>query len=173
MASKKQAMSVEVKDLGADDRQWAKTLLAQKWGTPQVVVHGAVFCPAELDGFVAWFDAKRVGLLTFNVSYNGLEIVTLNSMKEGLGVGSALVDKACERARQAECSRVWLITTNDNLDAVGFYQKRGFELVAVHRHAVEVSRKLKPEIPLTGNNGIPIRDEVEMEMELREAEDDG
>jgi hypothetical protein len=59
-----------------------------------------------------------------------------------------------------------LITTNDNTAALRFWQKRGFKLLRVHRNAVEKSRKLKPEIPLTGNDGIPIRDEIELEMML-------
>ena len=63
---------------------------------------------------------------------------------------------------------MWLITTNDNLNALRFYQKRGFELVAVHRHAVDESRKIKPEIPLVGENGIPIRDELGLELALNE-----
>lgn len=31
---------------------------------------------------------------------------------------------------------------------------------------LEEYRKIKPEIPLTGEDGIPIRDEIELEMKL-------
>ncbi|MFP3471139.1 GNAT family N-acetyltransferase, partial [Micrococcus sp. SIMBA_144] len=61
------------------------------------------------------------------------------------------------------CSRITLITTNDNLAALKFYQKRGFVMTAIHRNAVEKARKIKPEIPLIGNDGIPIRDEIQLE----------
>jgi ribosomal protein S18 acetylase RimI-like enzyme len=71
-----------------------------------------------------------------------------------------------EVATAAGCRRLWLITTNDNLDALRFYQRRGFELVAVHRDFREVARRLKPSIPLEGNFGIPIRDEIELELRL-------
>jgi hypothetical protein len=67
----------------------------------------------------------------------------------------------------ANCTR--FATTNDNLNALRFYQKRGFVLVSVHRNAVIKSRQLKPEIPLTGNDGIPLRDEIELEMLLESA----
>jgi DNA-3-methyladenine glycosylase I len=60
-------------------------------------------------------------------------------------------------------ARIWLITTNDNIDALRFYQKRGYEMKTVHRYAMEVSRKTKPQIPFEGKYGIPIRDEIEME----------
>jgi len=52
------------------------------------------------------------------------------------------------------------------LNALGFYQKRGFELVAVHRGAVNESRKIKPGISLIGANNIPLRDEIELELIL-------
>jgi RimJ/RimL family protein N-acetyltransferase len=69
-------------------------------------------------------------------------------------------------ALKAGCRRIWLITTNDNTAALRFYQKKGFSLVAVHRNAIERSRQLKPEIPETGNDGIPLRDEIELEIVL-------
>jgi RimJ/RimL family protein N-acetyltransferase len=71
-----------------------------------------------------------------------------------------------ECAKEAGASRVWLITTNDNTDALRFYQKAGFRIVAVHQDAVALARRIKPEIPIMGENGIPIRDEIELELML-------
>jgi len=65
------------------------------------------------------------------------------------------------------CRRVWLITSNDNLDALRFYQRRGLRLVAVHRGAIDEARRVKPSIPATGEYGIPVRDEIELELQLR------
>jgi hypothetical protein len=78
----------------------------------------------------------------------------------------ALLQAVCDAARKACCNRLWLITTNDNVDALRFYQRFGFSLVALHRDAVRESRRLKPSIPETGKDGIPIRDEIELEMQL-------
>ena len=69
-------------------------------------------------------------------------------------------------AKSLGCSRITLITTNDNLPALRFYQKRGFDMVRLYRNAVEHSRKIKPEIPLTGMDGIPLKHEIELEMTL-------
>jgi ribosomal protein S18 acetylase RimI-like enzyme len=90
----------------------------------------------------------------------------MNSLAEARGVGSALVDAVRNAAANAGCQRLWLITTNDNTTALRFWQKRGFRLAALYRNAIEQSRKLKPEIPLTGNDGISIRDEIELEIKL-------
>jgi ribosomal protein S18 acetylase RimI-like enzyme len=93
-------------------------------------------------------------------------VVTIDAFPEGAGAGTALLDAAARAARDAGCGRVWLITTNDNLRALRFYQRRGFRLVAVHPDALERSRELKPSIPETGLDGIPLRDELELELRL-------
>ena len=77
-----------------------------------------------------------------------------------------LLHGVCQEARARGCSRVWFITTNDNVDAIRFYQRRGFTIAAVHVNALAESRRLKPSIALVGNYGIPIRDEIEFEMML-------
>ena len=140
----------------------------EHWGSPQVVSRGRVHTADALPGLIAEFEAQRVGLLTYQLEGDGCEVVSLNSLLEKRGVATALLEAVTEVAAQAGCRRVWLVTTNDNLPALRFYQKLGFRLVAVHRDAVEKSRELKPEIPFVGMDGIPIRDEVELALRLDE-----
>jgi N-acetylglutamate synthase-like GNAT family acetyltransferase len=115
---------------------------------------------------VAEDTANWIGLVTYHIVDDACEIVSLDSLRPGIGIGTALLDAVAQAARAEECRRVWLVTTNDNLDALGFYQKRGFSLVAVHRCSVERARVLKPEIPLVGQGGIPLRDAIELELLL-------
>jgi len=150
------------------DSAWVARHVAEQWGSEIAVAHGAIYRPAELPGFVAEDEGEALGLLTYHIDGGACEIVTLDSQRAGQGIGAALIEAAEDAARQAGCRRLWLITTNDNTHALRFYQKRGFCLVAVHRDAVAASRAIKPEIPLIGNDGIPIRDEVELEMSLFE-----
>lgn len=110
--------------------------------------------------------SKVAGFITYNIVEKSCEIVTINSYRERIGVGSALIEAVKQAALSEGCKRLWLITTNDNLHALRFYQKRGFELVAVYRNALAEARKLKPEIPLTGMDDIPLRDEIELELPL-------
>ena len=105
-------------------------------------------------------------MITFKISNEECEVTTLDGSREGQGIGTKLLRKVIEEARARKCKRVFLITTNDNLYALGFYQRRDFELVAVHRRALDETRKLKPDIPLIGQNHIPLRDEIELEMVL-------
>jgi len=146
------------------DKRWVEQFITEHWGANSVVVHGVIYYPHELPGFVAIQDELSIGLITYHIADRSCEIVSLDSTQPGIGVGTALVAAVKEKAQKSGCTRLWLITTNDNLDALGFYQKRGFVLVKIHRNAVERARKLKPSIPLYGIESIPIRDEIELEM---------
>jgi len=166
MAKKRQVVSFGIRALKKSDRPWVADFITEVWGSEIVVTRGKIFQPAELPGYMAYCQKQPVGLITFHIDGKNCEIVTLNSLIENVGIGSALLTKVRKRAEREGCARLWLITTNDNLRAIGFYQKRGFMIAAVHRNALENSRRLKPEIPLIGMDGIALRDEVEFEMFL-------
>jgi N-acetylglutamate synthase-like GNAT family acetyltransferase len=149
-----------------EDKTWVTDLLTEWWASPTVVSRGKIHHADNLPGFIAERDNKPAGLLTYSIDGENCEIVTMNSLVENIGIGSALVDTVKQAARRTGCKRLWLITTNDNTAAMRFYQKRGFILAAIHCNSIEQSRRLKPEIPITGNDGIPIRDEIEFELSL-------
>lgn len=148
------------------DRSWVRQWMVDHWGAELMIVHGEQLYPAEFPGFVAETYTDAVGLVTYTLRGDECEILSLDSLVEGQGIGSALIEAVRKVASENGARRLWLITTNDNLNALRFYQKRGFELVKIHRHAVDESRKLKLSIPLLGEFGIPIRDEIELEMLL-------
>jgi ribosomal protein S18 acetylase RimI-like enzyme len=158
-----------IRPLTHADRDRVREFITLRWGAEIVVAHHVMYRPHELRGLIALRGDDLVGLVTLHNVGNACEIVTIDSTQPGAGIGTALIDATKTLARQAGCTRLWLITTNDNLNALRFYQKRGFVLVSVHRNAVIKSRQLKPEIPLTGNDGIPLRDEIELEMLLESA----
>ncbi len=155
-----------IRPLNISDHTWVAQRIIDSWGAESVVVHQTIYHPAELPGFVALAEKKTVGLLTYHIEGTSCEIVTLNSWNESQGVGTGLIEAVKLSARREGCERLWLITTNDNTRALHFYQKRGFVIAAIHINALEQSRLLKPEIPLTGEDGIPLRDEIELEIIL-------
>lgn len=156
--------------LTPDDLPRLRKFWNDNWGDEFVVAHGVVYYPDTLEGFVALDDGEWIGEITYSFPGNECEIVSLDSKREGLGIGTKLIDMVVNEARKQNCRRVFLITTNDNMNALRFYQKRGFGLVAIHRGAVNESRKIKPGIPVIGNDGIPIRDEIELELILKPQE---
>jgi ribosomal protein S18 acetylase RimI-like enzyme len=162
-------VTVVIRALEPNDQDWAVQFVADRWGANIVIAHGAIYHPHTLPGFVAIDKDERVGLVTYRVEDDRCEIVTIDSTRPVRGIGTALIEAVKESAHRAGCKRLWLTTTNDNLNALRFYQKRGFALVAVHRHAVDEARRIKPDIPMIGNDGIPLRDEIELEMMLDSA----
>ena len=159
---------ITILPINADDHEWVAQFMHEQWGSNKVVSRGVVYYPHDLPGFVAMHDDEKVGLVTYNITGSNCEIVTIDSIHPFSGIGTALIEAVRDIALESRCKRLWLITTNDNMNALRFYQKRGFELVAVHRNAIEQSRKLKPEISMIGEHGIPIRDEIELEMILND-----
>jgi ribosomal protein S18 acetylase RimI-like enzyme len=106
-------------------------------------------------------------VLTYVLDGDSCEVLTLHAASRLGGVGTALLAAAERVATNAGCRRLWLITTNDNVDALRFYQRRGFRLAALHAGAVDEAReRLKPEIPRRGEYGIELRDELELEKVL-------
>ncbi|MBU0637591.1 MAG: GNAT family N-acetyltransferase [Planctomycetes bacterium] len=160
------AGEARVRALKPKDREWAVEVLRAAWGDTKVVTRGCIHNTAELPGLVAVLDGEQSGLITYRLAESECEIVTLNSIREGRGVGTALLAAVRQEAGARLCRRLWLITTNDNLAALRFYQRRGFCLAAVYPGALEHSRALKPEIPEMGREGIPLRDEIELHMLL-------
>ena len=156
----------QLRPLREDDRSWVHRFIEDHWLSNSIISRGRVLYPDALPGFVAMQDDTLRGLVTYRLEAGECEIVTIDSLIEGIGIGSSLIDAVKEAAVAAKCERLWLITTNDNLRALRFYQRRGFALVAVYRNALEASRRLKPEIPLVGMHGIPLRDEIELELRL-------
>jgi GNAT superfamily N-acetyltransferase len=159
---------VEIRPLHAADRAWVADFLREQWGSSLIVSRGKLYEGETLPGFAAFEAGRPIGLALYHLEGAACELVSLDSLVEGRGTGAALIEAVKEVARQAGCRRLWLITTNDNTHALRFYQKRGFVLAALHRNAIEHSRRLKPQIPLVGLDGIPIRDEIELEMMLDE-----
>lgn len=159
-------MMLAVREKRADDAESLKALWTDHFGAPVVVVRARKHDPIKLPGFVAEGDGKLLGAVTFLREEDEIEIITLDSAVENRGVGTALLDAVAKLAKEQGVWRLCLVTTNDNIRAIRFYQKRGWNLCGFYRDAVTAARKIKAQIPLTGEDGIPIRHEIEFELRL-------
>jgi ribosomal protein S18 acetylase RimI-like enzyme len=158
-----------IEPVSPENRSRAVELLVEQFGTSQMVSRGELWDARDHPGFLALDERGPVGVVTYRIREDACEITTVCSRERGRGAGSALIAAVQAVARSAGCRRLWLVTSNDNLPALGFYQKRGFHLVAVYPSALDEYRRLKPQIPRVGLDGIPLRDEIELEIRLKEA----
>lgn len=156
----------DVRPIGASDRDWVRRVLTQYWASPQIYSKGRLTNAVELPGFAAIRDDTPVGLITYRIEEKDCEIVTHNSLAGCGGIGSCLLAAVRHEARERGCTRLWLMTTNDNTPALRFYQRRDFDLVGIHRDVMHQARRLKPHIPDRGLDDIPIRHEIELEYRL-------
>lgn len=151
----------------AEDNLWIIEKLKENWGSEIIVTRNTKHSCIDLEGVIIENENRIIGLCLYEIVENELEIVLIETYIEKLGVGSFIINEIRQIGIGKGIERIWLITTNDNIDALRFYQRRGFVLKALYKDAIKESRKLKPEIPMLGENGIEIRDEIEMEMVIR------
>lgn len=159
-------VSMRVTELTDDDRLWVQERTELLFGGDFVVSRTEVHDPHKLPGFIASEGRERVGLATYCLYHGECELVTIDALCQFLGVGSLLLEKVEEAARQAGCTKIWTITTNDNLDAQRFFQRRGFVISQVRLGGMTKIRLLKPNVPRVGYYDIPVRDEIEFEKPL-------
>lgn len=157
---------MDIRRIDQMNRDEIDAFIVHQWFTLQMVVHGEIIDLGIVDGWYAYESGEVIGLITYRMTADGMEILSLDSLRENQGIGTTLLNRAISEARKIGILRITLITTNDNLSALRFYQKRGFDIVRLYYNAIDQSRKLKPEIPLFGMDGIPLKHEIELEMIL-------
>ena len=157
---------MELKKINLENRERINDFIIRQWFTLQMVVHGESIDIGNAEGWYACEDYEIIGLVTYRITENEMEILSLDSLRENNGTGTALLHQALTYAKDSGLVRIRLITTNDNLHALRFYQKRGFDIIRFYHNALDEARKIKPEIPLIGIDGIPLKHEIELELLL-------
>ncbi len=156
----------QIRHAKEEDRPEVVRILKQAWSSPTVVDAGRIYEADMLPALAAELGGQVAGLVTYSIEGAECSVVSLNSLHEGIGIGTALLDAVRGEAEAAGCKRMRLTTTNDNMHALRFYQRRGWTLAALYRNSIAKARKIK-KIPKVGKDGIPLRDELELELMLK------
>jgi len=148
------------------DRAFLDELLRLRWSGGALMLRGRIVHPKDVEALAAYHDGRLAGVATWLLEGPVMYLATLNNISDQRGVGIALLDAMMTLGRQKGSALLRVIVTNDNLNALGFYQRRGFRIIAVHPGAIDTIRTMLPAVPIVGANRIPIRDEIELEMVL-------
>jgi len=174
--------AVSVRSLAAADEAAAEALLDEMLAGRHQVRLGERIDVLSLSGAGAWDGDRLVGVVTWTSpgpapapgpavgggdARSELAALAVALDRWGLGVGGILVETAAEAARAAGATAQWLVTTNDNLDALRLYQRHGYRLTELRAGAIDEARRAKPAIPDAGRHGIPLHDELVLERDLR------
>jgi GNAT superfamily N-acetyltransferase len=151
-----------------EDATWAVDVLDRLGGRLQARRGELIDVLEPGLGFVAERDGTRTGLLTYRLDLDAAELSSIVTTRRRAGFGTALLSALMGAVRAARLDWIWVVTTNDNLDALRFYQQHGFRIGEVRVGAVDRARRaLKPSIARLGEHGIPLRDEIELVLDLR------
>ncbi len=157
---------MHIREMTDDDREKALEIV-KKWGDDFVVSRGRISYPHKGNAFILEDDKGGIaGFASYEIQNNECEITLIEVFDKNKGHGTELLEAVKHAAKASGCRRLWLITTNNNVEARMFYQNRGMALKAVHKDAMKVSRQKKPSIPLKDEKGVEIRDELEFEIIL-------
>lgn len=155
-----------IRSASPNDHQWLEELMNKEWGGLPLVIRGKKYNPLHLNGIIAENSEGIAGFLFYELRDTNCEIIVFEVFNKFQGTGTALLDALKTLAKENNCHRLYLMTTNDNLDALRFYQKRGFHICGIYLDSVKLSRKIKPTIGMIGDYGIPVRDEIDLELLL-------
>ena len=156
-----------VRPISPEDREWVADTIGSAFGSVRLMSNDRMIDDASLlDGFAAEIDGRPIGCALVNEIDGDTELVALVTTYRGAGVGGALLEAVVERGRRDRWKRLWLVTSNDNTDAIRMYQRAGWNWTDFRRDAITRARAMKPEIPEVGNHGIPIRHELHFEAPL-------
>lgn len=148
------------------DNQWLEEIMEKDWGGLPLVIRGKKYYPNALDGLIVEINHEIKGFLYYEIQNNHCEIVVFEIYDKFKGIGTQMLEKLKDIVKNKNCKRIYLQTGNDNMDALRFYQRRGFHICAIHINSIENSRKIKPTIGLIGEYNIPLRDEIDLELFL-------
>ena len=158
---------MRIRKLEDQDSDWAERLISSLFGSSRVVSGRILHETNLLPGLVAEDEATRIGLLQYRIENSRCEVVILIAVRKREGVGTALLQALRRTEEVSKCSRIWLITSNNNKRGQAFYGAMGMVQCAVYPNAIADSRKLKPENPEHDKEGRAVTDEIEYEWSPR------
>ena len=159
-------MIENIERISNETRDLVNQFFIDNWFSTDMSIRGEIIDGTKLDGFLLREENTIIGLVTYTFFEDICEIVSLDSKRQNIGIESALLKEIEKIAMDNNCKKMRLITTNDNMTALQFYQKRGYCLTKLYPNAMEEVRKVKPNVPAIGDNDIPLRDEIELEKQL-------
>jgi len=157
---------MKIRQKTSKDSSTIKKFMIENWGGRMLFIRGKEYYPENMEGFLAEENNKIIGFLIYENQGNKYEIIVFEVFEKFKGIGTLLLNALKKLVKDKNLTKLVVMTTNDDLDALRFYQRRGFKICGININAIEKSRKFKPSIPMTGDYNIPIRDEIYLEMEI-------
>lgn len=148
------------------DYELVRAFIIKYWYDIRMVIRNEIVDLSETKGLYIIQNEEIIGVLTYRVINDEAEITLLHAIIENSGIGTFLIERFLDIAKHNNIKRITVVTTNDNIRALAFYQKRGFDIISLYRNSMDYVRRIKPSVPLIGDNNIPLKHEIELELLL-------
>lgn len=158
---------ITFRETNTADEAFVKKIMDEYWGGEPLLIRDSNYWPSKLPGIIAEKNEQLIGFLFYEIQHHDCEIVVFETFDKFKGTGTELLHRLTLIAKKHHCQRIYLMTHNDNLDALRFYQRRGFVICGIRLNSMDAARKIKPSIPIIGDYGIPLRDEINLELALK------
>jgi len=155
-----------IREIDTAFREKVQSILDETWGSPMLAINGKLWDSRTMPGFAAMSGDEVLGYLLYEFHDGICEIMVLESVAQNIGIATALIEQVKKTAKSGGVNQIIVQTSNDNTHAFRFYQRRGFAIREVRLGAMAAARRLKPSIPLIGEDGIPLSDEIEFIIEV-------
>lgn len=148
------------------DADTLRTLLRKRWGET-LMMYGRAWKLGDYNALVAYDEHRTVlGLVTYAVLKSVMLVLTVDNFSQSPGIGKALLAEVTKIGKSAGAKTLRVLTTNDNTPTLRYFQMRGYRIVAFYPGAIAVYRAVTPTLPEIGVDGIPVRDAIELEIDL-------
>ncbi|MEL6349060.1 MAG: RidA family protein [Myxococcota bacterium] len=140
-----------VRPAHSSDRLWMVDQVRRRFDAVMFSRRGQTHDPASLPAVIAWRGGARVGMLAWRLHGEDAAEILLMSCDAPM-VGEAMIQDVERRLRALGCRTCLSVITNDELDALHQFQRRGFQLTELRTNAHPGGQ--------LGLNGLMVRDEV-------------
>jgi ribosomal protein S18 acetylase RimI-like enzyme len=160
------ALPLTVRPAAAEDYRRIEELALHFWDETEVDCFDRKYDVLECPAFLVWDGGEAVGQASYAIEgeWNAVVLVMLNILPDHQrrGGGWMLLDAVRGEAVRRGLRRLLVVTSNDDLPALAFYQRYGFCITGILPGRIAADHG--GELP--GLAGIPVRDEIRLAYEV-------
>lgn len=147
-----------------EERSCIREFVERFWQEQTQLTFDEKFVVTKLPAYIAKVKSQTVGFVAFAEKEDSTIIVALGVLPQyqNAGIGKGLIEAVEDEAKRLHKKKLLVSTSNDDLPALAFYQRLGFQIYDVKPNVIAE----KHGAILKGIGGIPIRDELRLQKAL-------
>jgi ribosomal protein S18 acetylase RimI-like enzyme len=152
--------NIVIRSFTSSEKELVNTLAREAGNEPDEIETILTFSKI----MIAVVDGNSAGMTAYHISGSTLIIddIAVKEEYRRMGIASALLDYVKDVGEQEKCHKIEITSTNDNIPALACYQRFGFNIKEVRLGSCILHHGGEEK----GWSGIPVRDEIVLELHL-------